>query len=126
MSDAQHVTDRYRRFAEDECKGYSKHYFRLAHEVADDNDIISFIATMPVIQPNLFLAAIQFLTGPDDMPHAAEQTRIVLRERRDEVAALMRTRRTQTNEPGRCTTILPALPDGPLALLEVGASAGLA
>lgn len=39
----------------------------------------------------------------------------------------MRTRLTQTNEPGRCATLLPFLAaiEGPLALLEVGASAGL-
>ncbi len=40
---------------------------------------------------------------------------------------MLRTRRTQTNEPARCATLLPAmalLPE-PLALLEVGASAGL-
>jgi len=37
------------------------------------------------------------------------------------------TRRTQTNEPARCATLLPllALLPQPLALLEVGASAGL-
>jgi hypothetical protein len=40
----------------------------------------------------------------------------------------MRTRRTQTNEPARCAVLLPALAQlpGPLALIEVGASAGLA
>jgi hypothetical protein len=39
----------------------------------------------------------------------------------------MQTRRTQTNEPARCATLLPALAalPGPLALIEVGASAGL-
>jgi len=39
----------------------------------------------------------------------------------------MRARRTQTNEPARCTSLLPALMQlpQPLALLEVGASAGL-
>jgi hypothetical protein len=39
----------------------------------------------------------------------------------------MLTRRTQTNEPGRCATLLPVLArlPQPLALLEVGASAGL-
>jgi hypothetical protein len=39
----------------------------------------------------------------------------------------MRSRATQTNEPGRCAVLLPvlaALPQ-PLALLDVGASAGL-
>ncbi len=39
----------------------------------------------------------------------------------------MRTRTTQTNEPGRCAALLPVLAqtEGPIALLEVGASAGL-
>src|SRR5439155_17297517 len=47
-------------------------------------------------------------------------------ERRgSEVAEIMETRRTQTNEVGRCAVLLPALPPGPLALVEVGASAGL-
>ena len=43
------------------------------------------------------------------------------------IEAQMRTRATQTNEAGRCAMLLPvlaALPQ-PLALLEVGASAGL-
>ncbi|MFE7567952.1 DUF2332 family protein [Streptomyces sp. NPDC057539] len=41
--------------------------------------------------------------------------------------AMMLSWRTETNEPGRCATLLPALAalDGPLALIEVGASAGL-
>jgi hypothetical protein len=39
----------------------------------------------------------------------------------------MRTRRTQTNEPARCAVLLPALAQlpEPLALVDVGASAGL-
>lgn len=39
----------------------------------------------------------------------------------------MMKRRTQTNEPARCATLLPllALLPQPLALLEIGASAGL-
>src|SRR6202041_2593254 len=43
------------------------------------------------------------------------------------VEAQMRTRATQTNEAGRCAILLPvlaALPQ-PLALLDVGTSAGL-
>ena len=51
----------------------------------------------------------------------------MLGERRGEIEAVMLERRTQTNEPARCALMLPllaALPQ-PLALLEVGASAGL-
>jgi hypothetical protein len=48
-------------------------------------------------------------------------------DRRAEVATTMLARRTQTNEPARCATLIPALASlrQPLALLEVGASAGL-
>jgi hypothetical protein len=52
--------------------------------------------------------------------------RLVLDEA-DRVRETMLTRVTQTNEPARCAGLLPvlaALP-GPLALIEVGASAGL-
>ena len=43
------------------------------------------------------------------------------------MAAVIAARRTQTNEPARCATLLPLLArlPQPLALLEVGASAGL-
>src|SRR6185312_6040166 len=45
----------------------------------------------------------------------------------DAVVMVMMARRTQTNEPARCATLLPLLATlpQPLALLEVGASAGL-
>jgi hypothetical protein len=50
-----------------------------------------------------------------------------VRTRTDDVAAVMRRRTTQTNIPARCATLLPvlALLPPPLALIEVGASAGL-
>ena len=125
MSDLERVRKRYCRFAEEECKDYSDHYYELSYQIANDDWLVGYIAGMPEIQPNLFLAALQFLTGPEEMPRTAEQARSLVQSRRDEVTQLMRSRRTQTNEPGRCATILPALPPGPLALIEVGASAGL-
>jgi hypothetical protein len=119
------LADKYRRFAELECKEYSPAYHRLASEVADDAEVLNFVAQQPVTQPNLLFAAIQYLTGPDNMPLSAVELRQFLKAQGDRVSALMRTRRTQTNEVGRCATLLPALPGGPLALVEVGASAGL-
>ena len=80
---------------------------------------------MPVTQPNLFFASIQFLTGPDGMPSTGAEVRAFVTRHGHELGAVMRARRTQTNEVGRCAVLLPALPAGPLALLEVGASAGL-
>jgi hypothetical protein len=75
-------------------------------------------------QPNLFLAAVRYLCGTArDWPHF----RALAEAHWDEAFAITMNRRTQTNEPARCATLLPllALLPQPLALLEVGASAGL-
>jgi hypothetical protein len=125
MNDPGDIKQRYRRFADMECKGYSEILYALARAVSEDDEVLRFIAGMPVIQPNLFFASIQFLTGPDSMPGSGSDLRAFLRRRAGEVGDLMRSRRTQTNEVGRCAVLLPALPSGPLALVEVGASAGL-
>ena len=60
----EHVRLRFRRFAEDECKGYSAHYFRLSHAVAQDDYLPKFISLMPDQQPNLFFVVIQKGTVP--------------------------------------------------------------
>lgn len=125
MTDPQAVRQRYRAFADTECRGYSPLYERLARGSADDDSIVRFIADRPVIQPNLFLAAVQFIVGVGQMPSDSAQLAAVLRTRGSEVAEVMDSRRTQTNEVGRCAVLLPAFPCRRLALLEVGASAGL-
>ena len=94
------LAETYRRFAERECKDYSSAYYRLALEVSEDAEILEFVAQQPVPQPNLLFAAVQYLTGPKDMPLAADSFRAFLHERGGEVGALMRIRRTQTNEAG--------------------------
>ena len=121
----EHVRLRFRRFADDECRGYSAAYFRLSHSVAQDDYLPRFIARMPDQQPNLFFASVQYLTGPEEMPMSRSELSSFVREHEGEVAQLMGSRRTQTNEVGRCAVLLPAMPAGPLALVEVGASAGL-
>jgi hypothetical protein len=125
MGDPAAIKLEYRQFAETECKGYSDLYYRLALSVSEDDEVASFIADMPVTQPNLFLASIQLLTGPSAMPPTGAELGAFVKRRGDDVGAVMRARRTQTNEVGRCAALLPALPPGPLALVEVGASAGL-
>jgi len=75
-------------------------------------------------QPNLLLGAVRFLGGPVD--DSASFLNFVA-ARWGPVADTMMAHRTQTNEPGRCATLLPLLASlpQPLALVEVGASAGL-
>ena len=119
------IARRYRAFVA-ESGPTSPLYARLAGEVADSDDVLSFLATLPSgkVQPNLLFAALQFLHGaPAD---GAELRRLVATDA-DRLRDTMLARATQTNEPARCGALLPvlALLDGPLALVEVGASAGL-
>lgn len=116
----------YRRFATLEARGRSPLYERLAEGVADDGDVLAFLLTLPrpKRQPNLLFAAVRHRLGtPTDWPDFRNR----LLADRDAVRDVMLERSTQTNEPARCATLLPvlaALPQ-PLALIEVGASAGL-
>jgi hypothetical protein len=120
------VPRRYRDFARGEAHGRSSPYEALANAVADDPLVLAFLDDLPPgkRQPNLLFAAARYLLGE---PADIGSLRMLARDRRDELTEVILTRRTQTNEVARCATLLPALAmiDGPLALLEVGASAGL-
>lgn len=117
--------ENYRRFGR-ELHQRSPAYSDLAHTVAADPQILAFLNALPTTkrQPNLLFAAARYLLG---IPAEISTLRRLVHEHADELATVMRTKRTQTNEPARCATLLPALaglPE-PLALLEVGASAAL-
>jgi hypothetical protein len=116
----------YTNFAEREAHGRSPSYEMLARGVAADREVLDFLMTLPdhKRQPNLLLAAMRHLFGTS--PHW-EHFRRTLLANSDAVRLVMLTRSTQTNEPARCATLLPVLArlPPPLALIEVGASAGL-
>ncbi|MDR7161659.1 DUF2332 domain-containing protein [Arthrobacter sp. BE255] len=121
----------YRHFGSVEAPGSSPCYAEWTLGIADDPQLIARIDRWPhhKRQPNLLLAAARFL-GAEPGPFA--QFRDFLEARWDDVSSTVLTRSTQTNEAGRCATLLPSLAAisvaeaKPLALLEVGASAGLA
>lgn len=120
------VAENYRRFARLEAHGKSPLYEEFCEGVAADPEMLDFVAQQPPAkrQPNLLLAAVRVLFGTQS---GYAGFRAAVLGHRDEVAAVLRTRRTQTNEPARCAALLPLfceLPQ-PLALLEVGAAAGL-
>jgi hypothetical protein len=120
------TADWYREFAERDLPGISPTYERLCHGVADDAEVCARLDTLPEPkrQPNLLLATVRYLGGPVD---AYPAFRTFVLGRWDDVAKTMRERSTQTNEARRCTALLPVLATlpQPVALLEVGASAGL-
>lgn len=116
----------YRRFAELEARGISPLYEELAGAVADSEQLLEFIARLPETkqQPNLVFGAVRYLFGaPKDSRHLRE----LIRDNGEAIRAVVLRRSTQTNEPARCATLLPVLASlpQPLALLEVGAAAGL-
>lgn len=125
-ADRSDLSSRYQRFAVREASGRSPLYEHLAMGVTMDETVLSLIAGMPASkqQPNLLFASYRHVLG---IPSNYAEFRKGLLDRSDAVRSVMLERSTQTNEPGRCAVLLPILASlpQPLALLEVGASAGL-
>lgn len=120
------IAERYRRFARTEAAGRSALYETLANHVAGSSAALAFLDRLPQDrqQPNLLFAALRIVAGT---PASVAEFDDALNEHHVAITEVMLKRTTQTNEPGRCAVLLPSLAriKGPLALIEVGASAGL-
>jgi hypothetical protein len=148
--DTTALADRFGVLADDDFAGYSPVYERLARAIADDESSLALLvdAAPTGRAPVLFLAATHDLvlaglggelgaiyaghSDADPWPPFRE----LLHTRTTEILERMRTRSIQTNEVGRSAALLPALgrvradaagagDDRPLALVELGPSAGL-
>src|SRR4051794_30522535 len=113
-------------FGTREARGISAAYERLSLAVAASEPVLALLGTLPPPsrQPNLLFGVVRLLGGPVGEP-AGFLSWVVANW--PAIEPQIRSRVTQTNECGRCAVMLPvlaALPQ-PLALLEVGASAGL-
>jgi hypothetical protein len=120
------VRDAYLGFASREARGVSACYQQWAEGVASDAGLVARIGELAGIkrQPQLIFAVAGLLGAP---AASFPVFRGWLLEHWEQVRAEVLSRRNQMNEPQRCAVLLPllaALPQ-PLALLEVGASAGL-
>ncbi len=104
-------------------------YQAWAYGVAADPAVQGWISSLPEPkqQPNLVFAAARWHGLAVPAPY--DDLRTALLADTGTIRATILARATQTNEAGRMATLLPAIAraaDGrPLALLEVGASAGL-
>lgn len=125
-SEAGAVAERFGRFARDEAPGRSELYAAWASGVAGDAELQRVLARIPAThrQPPLVFAVTRLL-GSGEAAFGAWRTWVLAHA--DAVVAECARRSLQTNEPLRCVALLPALSriDGPIALLEIGASAGL-
>jgi hypothetical protein len=146
------LSQQFRRFGERECVPASPLYGRLAVGVADDVELLAIAATArahPV--PNLFLAAVHVLliqatehplaafypdlVGDSGVLASGDPFPLFRAFCLDHISAIetfLASRSVQTNEVRRCACLLPAfgiaarrLGDRPLALIEIGTSAGL-
>lgn len=126
VEDLEDLTSAYRDFAVRQAAGESPCFEAWAYGVLADPEVLDLIATLPHAkrQPNLVFAAARW-HGAVSSSYAGLRSTLVTRW--PAVRATILSRSTQTNEVGRCATLLPLLAQlpQPLALLEVGASAGL-
>ncbi|MEW2008089.1 DUF2332 domain-containing protein [Microbacterium sp. NPDC078814] len=124
MTDA--VQERYARFAATEAPGRSALYAEWAAGVAADPEIRELLRRIPPTrrQPPLVFAVSRLL-GAGHGPY--REWREFVLARADRLVAECTRRALQTNEPLRTAALLPVLSeiDGPIALLEIGAAAGL-
>jgi hypothetical protein len=142
---------RFQRFAEQEAEpAFSPLYARLCRSIATDPDVLALVVDAPPRQPtpNILLAAVHYLllggvehplanfypslTSSPDPTDAYPAFHSFCLEHARAIRELVLSRRVQTNEVARCACLLPAFAlvarqteGNPLALIEIGASAGL-
>jgi hypothetical protein len=109
-----------------EVEPSSPAWARVCRQVAATPSLAAALDGLPGVarQPNLFLGAMKYLGGPLD---AGPDLAGWAASHWPQIERLVTTRFTQTNEVGRCAVIAPALASlrQPIALIEVGMSAGL-
>jgi hypothetical protein len=122
------VQTTYRNFAV-YAAGNSPCFEEWALGVAEDRQVQRWLAQLPEPkrQPNLVFAAARWHGLAAPVPY--DVLREALLGDTGQIRATILERATQTNEVGRLATLLPVFAcvpgDGPVGLLEVGASAGL-
>ena len=124
-SERGRTADWFRRFASAEGSE-SPRYLDWALGIAEDDELLALVTKLPLAkrQPVLVLTCARVAGVPLRPFETARRDFLALWPA---IAKFAQTRSTQTNDPRRCTPLLVALERirGPIALVEVGASAGL-
>jgi hypothetical protein len=119
------IAEQYLEFGSREARGNSPAYERLCPAIAADDELLALLESLPPAkqQPNLLLGAVRLHGGPLTFPAFHD----FVIGHWELISAEVHRRVTQTNEVGRCAALLPVLAGlpQPLALIDVGASAGL-
>ena len=151
LSPIDMAAESFRYYARTVYPGRSPLYLSLATRVAEDPETLA-IASMAWKKdalPNLFFSAVHFLLLKGEHHQLAAfypslnnnskhydlaypYFRSFVLEHKSEIGGIITTRSVQTNEVGRCAVLVPAFElvarqakNRPLALIEIGSSAGL-
>ncbi|MFD0714166.1 DUF2332 domain-containing protein [Paenibacillus sp. GCM10027626] len=142
--------NRFAAFAARECKGSSPLYEHLSENIAGDHELLSLASFTQKGQPvpNLLFGAVHYLLlqgyehelktfyrsvtpRPREAAEAFPYFRDFCQQHRDDILPLLQQKLVQTNEVRRCAYLYPAFcyiherAKRPLALIEIGTSAGL-
>ncbi|WP_082232355.1 DUF2332 domain-containing protein [Halobacillus massiliensis] len=140
----------YKRFSKEAQKGSSVLYSFLSEKIAEDEEILELAAAANKDQPNpnLLLGSVHYLLlqgnnhplrkyfpsltlHPLRKEEAFLEFRDFCRLNASEIRKLLKSKLVQTNEVGRCSYLYPCFSyvheqfNKPLALIEIGTSAGL-
>ena len=145
------AAESFRYYASTVYPGRSPLYVSLAMRVAEDQELLAIAAKVAEKDalPNLFFSAVHFLLLKGEHHQLAAfypslnnnskhydlaypYFRSFVLEHKREIDRIITTRSVQTNEVGRCAVLVPAFElvarqarNRPLALIEIGSSAGL-
>jgi hypothetical protein len=151
LSPVDKAAESFRYYARTVYPSRSPLYLSLAMRAAEDNEVLAIAskAWKKEALPNLFFAAAHFLLLKGEHHQLAAfypslnnnskhydlaypYFRSFVLEHKNEIHRIITTRSVQTNEVGRCAILIPAFElvareakNRPLALIEIGSSAGL-
>ncbi|AOV07746.1 DUF2332 domain-containing protein [Sporosarcina ureilytica] len=150
MHNIDRLSRNFLNFAERECKGSSLLYEYLSIKIANDNCLLEISSNAQKGQPipNLLFGAVHYLlqkgqkhplkkyypsivNHPKPYNESFDHFKDFCLEHRIEIEAILKSRLVQTNEVRRCAYLYPVfctiyeLANKPLALIEIGTSAGL-
>ncbi|MFJ8526815.1 DUF2332 domain-containing protein [Bacillus sp. NPDC094106] len=151
MLTPEQISNLFRNFSVKECKGSSDLYEHLSLKISEDDELIALASHTQPGQPvpNLLLGAVHYLllqgndhvlkkyygslvANPEkNLEKAFQQFKDFCQLHREEIISILKTKLVQTNEVRRCTYLYPSFcyifnkVQKPLALIEIGTSAGL-
>jgi hypothetical protein len=151
MLTREQIANLFRNFSVNECKGSSDLYEYLSIKISEDEEVLTLASYAQPGQPiaNLLLGAVHYLllkgkkhtlkryyrslveNADTNFENAFHQFKDFCHEYREEIISLLQTKLVQTNEVRRCAYLYPSFcyifnkVNKPLALIEIGTSAGL-